>query len=285
MNKKLLFPALALGLAACSINTPPDMTAVHYKGGMVESKSFAGCVSPSTREYNNGGDTYYMYPASQRYYQMGGDNADSNAITFVTADGIEMTVTGVVNFDLETDCETLRTFHERIGNRTQAYFDDGGNSAGWLNMLDVYVGGPINTAIDRAGQDYTYKELYNDPKIKAEWEKRVIELLPGLVDRQTDGDETFFKNFAVTLQKPEPPQAIKDALVAQQSKVADAAAKKAEADAQVATAKAQKALEEAEAAKAQIWIDTLGPDGYLKKLVIESGQNPYQPASALVTDK
>jgi regulator of protease activity HflC (stomatin/prohibitin superfamily) len=105
------------------------------------------------------------------------------------------------------------------------------------------------------------------------------------VDRQTDGDETFFKNFTVTLQKPEPPKAIKDALVAQQSKVADAAAKKAEADAQVATAKAQKALEEAEAAKAKIWIDTLGADGYLKKLVIESGQNPYQPASALVTDK
>ena len=40
---------------------------------------------------------------------------------------------------------------------------------------------------------------------------------PALVDRQTDGETEFFLNFAITLQKPEPPQSIKDELVKQQA--------------------------------------------------------------------
>jgi hypothetical protein len=279
--------AAALALSGCSVNTPPDMVALHFRGGAIESREFAGCVAPSTREYSNGGDAYYMYPSSQRYYEFDSSKqTDSASITFVTKDGIEMTVTGVTNFDLNSDCDTLRAFHERIGNRAGAYFTDSSSIPdGWNNMLDVYVGGPLNTAVDRAGQKYKYNDLYNDGATKAAWENDVLALLPELVNRQTDGDEVFFQNFAITLQKPEPPQAIKDALVEQQASVKRAEAAKAEADAKVQTAKAQKALEQAEAAKVEEWIKVLGVSGYLKKLAIESGQNPYQPNGTILQPK
>ena len=92
---------------------------------------------------------------------------------------------------------------------------DGQRSHGWRQMLNVYVARPLDTAIDRAGQNYTYTWLYTDPQKKAAWEQDVLDA-PDLVNRQTDGDTEFFLNFAITLQKPEPPQAIKDALVKQQ---------------------------------------------------------------------
>ncbi|MGZ8738441.1 MAG: hypothetical protein ACXWW7_14845 [Nocardioides sp.] len=122
----------------------------------------------------------------------------------------------------------LQRFHELIGNRYQAYMtDDGQRSDGWRQMLNVYIARPLDTAIDRAGQN-TYTELYTDPTKKAAWEQDVLEQLPDLVNRQTDGDTEFFLNFAITLQKPEPPQAIKDALVKQQEAVARAKAEAAE---------------------------------------------------------
>ena len=65
--------------------------------------------------------------------------------------------------------------------------DDGQRSDGWRQMLNVYIARPLDTAIDRAGQNYTYTELYTDPTKKAAWEQDVLEQLPGLVNRQTDG--------------------------------------------------------------------------------------------------
>jgi regulator of protease activity HflC (stomatin/prohibitin superfamily) len=282
-QRRAFVPAVilsALALAGCSATTPPDMVALHFGGGMVESKSFKECMLASSRDYNNGGDSYYMYPTSQRnlVFDTAAATKDSNSYTFVTKDGIEMTVSGIANFRLNTECEALLEFHNSIGARNAAYFADSAVSPpGWSAVVKNYVGTPLDTAIDRAGQKYTYTALYNDPATKAQWEKDVLALLPDLVNRQTDGDAVFFDNWAVTLQKPEPPQAIKDALVEQQAAVARANAAKSEADAQVITAKAQKALEEAEATKQQVWIDLLGKDGWLEKYAIEKGLNPLQP--------
>lgn len=163
--------------------------------------------------------------------------------------------------------------------------DDGQRSHGWRQMLNVYIARPLDTAIDRAGQNYTYTELYTDPTKKAAWEQDVLEQLPGLVNRQTDGDTEFFLNFAITLQKPEPPQAIKDALVKQQEAVARAKAAEAEAAARESAAQAQIAVEKAEAAKINERIKVLGRDGYLKQYAIDHGLNPYQPSTnGLITD-
>ena len=286
MRKRTIGIAAAamLLLVGCSTtSTQADQVAVHYQGGPIQAKAFADCVAPASRDYSSIGDTYYVYPASQRNWVFGGGNADTGAITFVTSDGIEMSVTGVGNFTLNTDCKTLQAFHETIGNRYNASFDGSNASEGWINMLQVYIAQPLETAIDRAGQQFTYQQLYFDPAAKAVWETSVVELLPELVGRQTEGDAEYFKNFQITLQKPEPPASIKEALVAQQAAVAKANAAKAEADAQVAAAQAQVAVEAAEAAQIAQKIAVLGVDGYLKQEAIDNSLNPFQPTVPLVT--
>jgi regulator of protease activity HflC (stomatin/prohibitin superfamily) len=152
-------------------------------------------------------------------------------------------------------------------------------------MLSVYISRPLETAIDRASQNYTYTELYTDPNVKAQWEQDVLEQMPDLVGRQIDGDEEFFTNFAITLQKPVPPESVKAALVAQQEAVARAKAKEAEAAAQVKAAQAQVEVEKAEAAKIAERIKVLGKDGYLRQYAIDHGLNPYQPTTGgLITN-
>lgn len=267
-----------------TISTAPDQVALHYKDGPFSSRKFADCINPSQRVWNGPGDRHFAYPSSQTNFVFGRDG-DGGDITFVTKDGIEMTVTGVANFLLNTDCDALHKFHDLIGNRYAAYMADGERSDGWRRMLSVYIARPLDTAIDRAGQKYTYADLYTDPNVKAQWENDVVAALPDLVNRQTDGDVAFFENFAITLQKPEPPQAIKDALVAQQEAVARARAAEAEAAAKQKAAEAQIAVERAEAAKISERIRVLGRDGYLRQYAIDHGLNPYQPSTgSLITE-
>ena len=290
---------VVLGVAKPSTaSTGPDQVALHYKGGSFTSTRFSDCIAPSNREFDGPGDKHYSYPASQTNFVFDSNGGDSGPITFVTKDGIEMTVEGVTNFLLNTSCEpiqiggttytggALQRFHELIGNRYHAYMTpDGERSEGWRQMLNVYIFRPLDTATDRAGQKYTYTELYTDPNKKAEWEQDVLAQLPDLVNRQTDGDTEFFQNFAVTFQKPEPPESIKEELVKQQAAVAKAKAAEAEAAARKTAAQAQIAVERAEAAKISERVKVLGRDGYLEQYAIDHGINPYQPSGgSLIVD-
>lgn len=273
-------------------STGPDQVALHYKGGAFTSKRFSDCIAPSNRVFDGPGDGHFAYPASQTNFVFDNGNGDGGPITFVTKDGIEMTVEGVANFLLNTSClpitigdttyegGALQLFHELIGNRYAAYMtEDGFRSDGWRQMLAIYIARPLDTAIDRAGQGYTYAELYTDPSKKAAWEQSVLQQLPDLVDRQIDGDTKFFLNFAITLQKPEPPQSIKDELVKQQAAVAAAKAAQAEAEAREAAALAQVEVEKAEALKIQARVEVLGQLGFLQQYAIDNGLNPFQPST------
>jgi hypothetical protein len=276
----LLFVGVIALFNLSVVSTGSDLTAVNYAGGAIQSKSFKGCIPPSTKKVTGFSDTFYEYPASQRNYvfDSAATGADSGSFTFVTKDGIEMTVTGVANFRLNTGCDALRDFHENIGNRYHAYFDNGNETPeGWTRVLADYVGRPLDTAIDRAGQKYDSEALYNDAATKAAWEQDVVASLPDLVNRQTDGEVEFFQDWAVTLQKPALPKSIIEARTEKEAAVARAEAKKAEADAQVNTAKAQKALADAEVAKEKPWIDALGVQGWIQKQLVDKGLNPLQP--------
>ena len=258
----LAFGVLLLRPPDHRVSTGPDQVALHYSDGAFTPRRFKDCVSSSTRAWDGPGDKHYSYPKSQRNYVFG-EGGDRPMVTFVSKDGIEMSVDGVAAFLLNTDCKTLQKFHDLIGNRYAAYMDttDGNGSAGWLQMLSVYISRPLETAIDRASQNYTYTELYTDPAVKAQWEQEVLEQMPELVGRQIDGEEEFFTDFAITLQKPVPPESVKAALVAQQEAVARAKAKEAEAAAQVKAAQAQIEVEKAEAAKIAERIKVLGQRG------------------------
>lgn len=274
-------------LSGCSsVSTGPDQVALHYEGGSFSAKKFHNCVDSSVKDWDGPGDAHYSYPASQRNlafdrnFQPGNPDQtfDDPEIHFVTSDGIEMSVDGVLNFLLETNCKTLRKFHELIGNRYKAYMDGDDISQGWINALGVYIYKPLDTAVDRASQGYTYSELYLDPSKKSQWEQDVQAILPDLVDRQTDGDVSFFKNFAITLQKPEPPKAIKQALEDQQTNVAKANSAKAQADAQVAQAVAETKVAVEKAKQREAEIAGYGDiEAYLKAQCIQQGCNPYQP--------
>ncbi|QBX54584.1 hypothetical protein EXE58_03255 [Nocardioides seonyuensis] len=282
----VLLLGVLLFVRPTTVSTGPDQVALHYSDGAFTPRRFKDCVSPSTRAWDGPGDKHYSYPSSQRNYVFG-EEGDRGHVTFVTKDGIEMSVDGVAAFMLNTDCDVLRKFHDLIGNRYAAYMDtaDGNGSQGWLRMLSVYISRPLETAIDRAGQNYSYTELYTDPNVKAQWETEVLEQMPDLVGRQIDGEEAFFTDFAITLQKPVPPESVKAALVAQQESVAKAKAKEAEAAAQVKAAQAQVEVEKAEAAKIAERIAVLGREGYLKQYAIDHGLNPYQPTTGgLITD-
>lgn len=283
----VLVIGVLLFIRPTTISTGPDQVALHYSDGAFTPRRFKDCVEPSTRAWDGPGDKHFAYPSSQRNYVFG-EGGDRGYVTFVTKDGIEMSVDGVAAFMLNTECDTLRKFHDLIGNRYAAYMDstDGNGSDGWLRMLSVYISRPLETAIDRAGQNYTYIDLYMDPNVKAQWERDVLAQLPDLVGRQIDGEEQFFTDFAITLQKPSPPESVRAALVAQQEAVARAKAKEAEAAAQVKAAQAQVKVEEAEAAKIAERIKVLGREGYLRQYAIDKGLNPFQPTtSGIITDQ
>lgn len=199
-----------------------------------------------------------------------------------------MSVDGVAAFMLNTECEALRKFHDLIGNRYTAYMDsaEGNGSEGWLRMLSVYISRPLETAIDRAGQNYSYTSFYTDPNVKAQWERDVLEQMPDLVGRQIDGDEQFFTDFAITLQKPVPQEAVKAALVAQQEAVARAKAKEAEAAAGEGQPRRRSRWRRQKTAKIAERIAVLGREGYLKQYAIDHGLNPYQPTTGgLITNQ
>lgn len=264
-------------LAGCSTtSTESDQVALLYKGGFIQSREFKECVPAAKYDFSGPGDTYYTYPAGQRNWRFNNGEGDAEPITFTTKDGVEMSVEGVLNFSLNTDCETLQQFHEKIGNRYGAH----AGADGWRSVLGTYIAVPLDTAVDRVAQTYTYEQLYLDPVAKAEWERAVGESLPALVGQQTEGDAEYFQGFQVTLGKPEPPTEVKSALVARQTAVADAQTARAKADAQVAAAEAQIAVERAEAAKAAERIAVLGVDGYLQEQALKEGINPWQPTGS-----
>ncbi|RYE76620.1 MAG: hypothetical protein EOO74_08150, partial [Myxococcales bacterium] len=169
----LLLLGIVMFARPTTVSTGPDQVALHYKAGPFSSTRFADCIDQSSRAWDGPNDRHFLYPSSQRNYVFDSQDGDRPAITFVTKDGIEMAVNGVVAFRLDTSCETLHKFHDLIGNRYTAYMDsDAGNgSAGWLRMLGVYLSKPLETAVDRASQNYTYTQLYIDPAVKAKWER------------------------------------------------------------------------------------------------------------------
>ena len=89
-------------------STGPDQVSLHYKGGAFTSKRFSDCIAPSNRVFDGPGDGHFAYPASQTNFVFDTGEGDGGPITFVTKDGIEMTVEGVANFLLNTSLRADR---------------------------------------------------------------------------------------------------------------------------------------------------------------------------------
>lgn len=285
MKRKIIAVSLAVAgtimLTGCgthSVSTAPDQVGLHYLGGPFSAHKYNSYVPPSTKKWFGPGDNEYLYPAGQRTYDAtGGKDSERNAITSVSQDSVEMSTKISVTFNLKTDEETLRKFHEKVGIKYKAYMDGDSTSAGWRRLLEFYLGQSIETTLDREVANYKWRDLYNKPEIRVALQDAVNKDLPTLVQSKI-GDE-YFDSFSAQVQKPDVTnEALKQSIADVNNNIAQAQAQKAKAEADLATARAQIAVSQAEAAKKAAEIRGYGNvDNYNKHECIMQGCNPYQP--------
>lgn len=292
-TKRFAIPALAIALCAIagcsSVRTEPDQTALHYEDGPLSAKKYKNPVGPSKREVDGPGDKFYLYPSGQRSYDAtGGPGAEHAPYTSSSKDSVELATPLSVTFELKTaDGATLRRFHENIGIKYQAYYQDGGTkdptgiSDGWGKMLQFYVGQSLDTTVDRVLATYDWRDAYGNADVRNAIQTAVQSELPGMVAAKMQASDIggYFDSFAVQVQRPVPTNTdLLKSIADTQNQVAQAQANKAKADADVATAKAQLALQQAQAAKKKADISAYGSvDEYNKAQAIDKGINPYQP--------
>jgi len=296
-KSRLLVLALAIpALAACVGPTPEQQqVTLQFTGGSIipQAQKFKNCVNGGTRgDYDQGGNNY-TYPADQRFVRFdGGEGADRPPIRVLSKDGVELDVPGQLQYYLNTDCtgpdngkdSAIVQFHLNIGRRFGASFENGPNSVpdGWREAQKVYVETPLETSMDRAAQNYNWRDLVFNPQIKAKWEKDVFDALPELINRTTPTEVEFYNRFQPLIGVPtlvgEAGQQAQQAIVDGQRRVAEAQAREAEAAANKKAAEAQVAVAEAEARAAAARIKPYGgARGYTEQTIAEKGGNPYQP--------
>ena len=201
---------LLLFTTACStVSTAPDETALHYKDGPLSSKKFADCVEPSDRQFNGPGDAHYTYPSGQRTYSFTGrKGAEAEPIgTKTLTTGVEVSVKGYVTFTLNTDCDTLKKFHEQIGIKYEAYTDEG-----WQKFLNDYLAVPLNSTMDKAGLAFDAQTLYSSAEAQGQFEEAVKTALPEALKAGSGSD--FITINSVQIETPSLPQSLKDSLEA-----------------------------------------------------------------------
>lgn len=294
MNKKVLAAVaavFALGTAGCTVATSSDGALVHKGGGIVEAADPKGCVAPANREIERPGDAYYLYPVNQRTYEFSTSaGADGPPITVISKDGQELSIMGTLSFNLNSDCAVLQRFHDVVGNREHAYFENTSETpAGWNIMLEKYMRPSIDSTLDRVAKQYTWKELYADVSIKDKMNTEINNKVSSLINQRFEGEEEFFINFSALILQPQADAELVASVKAVESSKANAEAvkTKAEADsaAALAAANAQVAQKEAEKKiadlEAKIKEAEIKPYGtareYNNWLAIQKGLNPYQP--------
>jgi hypothetical protein len=285
----------ALAVTGCSApSTASDEIYVHKGSGITEGKEDKGCVEPATREIFWGqgmGDDYFAYPTSQRVFDFTGkDGSDSKPFTVVSKDGQTLQVPGTMSFFLNTECKAITEFHDKIGNRYKAYMEDGQDSAGWVQVLNLYFYPSMDATLDRIAKRYTWRELYADVSIKDEMNSAMNTEVARLINQQFIGDTEFFQNFESLIQQPIADDELVSAVKQEETSKAQALATetKAKADAQAAEAKANAEVAQKQAelkvAKLQKQIEQQqiaavgGPEVWAKLQAIKEGLNPYQPS-------
>lgn len=245
----LMFGLVATGCSTGSAG--PDQAGLAYDYDVSGGSEFQNCYAPGEGSVDGPLDSHFIYPAGERTYEFtGAEGAESGPLTAVSSDNQQMTVTGFISFELNTDCKVLQEFHESIGNKYGASSD---GVEQWPALLNLYLGQPLQRAINVAVGEYDWKAQGYDPsgEIRDSLEKKVAEVLPDYVSGAADSGD-FFQSFKVTLQKPVPPQQLVDQLRDQQV-----------AAEQVNTIDSRQAAVDAEIAQNRALIDQLGVNGYL----------------------
>ena len=270
-------------VAASSVNTGSNITALQVGGGPIEDRTIKRCIPAGTHEnFNSPGDHYVYYPLSERDWDATGQRgADQEPMRSVSSDTIEMQVPIVVRFSMVTDCATMKAWYNEHGQRYGASLtEDGAITSGWDLALRKLVADPLDAQLDRIVQRYPWRQVWNDPSIKAEIEKQVSDQMETLVDRQARGH--YFEGFTVLVKKPSPiDKALVDAINESQKLLAVSEQAIARARADVARADAEVKVARAQASKRRAEIEGYGStESYLKAQAVEKGLNPWQPTTS-----
>lgn len=287
----LLAVFMVVSVSGCGVSVPSDMVRIRMGDGPFENKSPKGCIPPGTRDNSITNDEYPLYPVNEREWDATGqDGSDSGRFKSVTKDNVEMYVPLTIRFNLitpkseddEEACDTLTEFHMNFGRRYGVEFeDDGSYNKEWITLLRKLIADPSETALDRIIQDYTWRDVWNDPETKAEIERRLLDETEGIqtyIDRTAKG--IYFENYAVTMSKAEPVnESLREAVANEQNLVAQSQSREAEAKAKEAEARARIAVARAEAAEQRAKIAGFGgTKAYLEYLCITTPEcgNPYR---------
>jgi hypothetical protein len=235
---------------------------------------FDECVEPSSRTWQDPWDNTYTYPGGQRTFAFAGDGDDAEmpAATVVSSDDLELTVRGIVTYSLNPTCDQLQQMHERVGLKYEAYEDEG-----WVDLLQDYIGQPLNRALDDATKSYSWRDLYTSADAKTEWEDEVGELTAQYIAEQgggaffcaptyTGAEDDDCGSPRLTIQQPVPPSDVRDALTAAQEAAELTAAQEQENERVAAETEAIEML-----------VDALGPEGAVLWQAIESGDVDIVP--------
>lgn len=285
----------AITLSSCSYAAmgPGEQAVVQDGYWMIPTDpKLVGCISPETSQNEITNDVY-RYPARQISWDATGDPGSERGPYVVVSSAkapADMNVPVVVTFDLTTDCEKLKKFHADFGTKYSGWLnDDGTISQGWVELLNYVVGQPLQDTLNAVAQKYTWKQIWNDDSVRAEFRDALTKTLPGASAARTDGTD-FFSNFQVTVLKPTPvnPElkaaiereqaAVQNAQATEAQGIAEANAKKAKAEADLATAVAETRVAEQEALKRAAELRGYpSAEDYLRAEAIRQGLNPYQP--------
>jgi hypothetical protein len=224
MTKRILMAFLAIvfiiATAGCSsVSTEPDEAAVHYSGGSFSSKNFKDCVDASNKQWDGPGDQHYIYPKGQRTFSFTGAEGSERGPIQVTTGSQEVEVPGFVTFTLNTDCKTLREFHEKIGKKYGAYKDGGG----WDDFLNDYIAIPLDSTLNKAAgaiktpdgesaEQNWYRLYANTNDAQKDFEEYVKTNLPNEIEN-TLGSKYITVN-TVSISKPRISEALKKSLSA-----------------------------------------------------------------------
>jgi hypothetical protein len=233
--------ACAALAGACAVANPdPSQTALEYSGGPFSSQNWQACIAPGVRDTTWPNDSIDYYTVGQQSWDFTTKpGAEAPPIATTTKDPTELLVSGSVTFTLDTDCRPydeyrldpggkqvlvhhwagglLQRFHDTIGRHSGAFATDGGEPQpeGWNQVVGLYVGGPLQLAMNNASSKFSWSDLYNNPIAKDMWQKDVESQLQTLVDAKAGA--RHFIIHTVQLNKPELPAALLAELVNNQA--------------------------------------------------------------------
>lgn len=216
--KRALLVLLLVSMTGCSVvSTQVNEIGLEYSGGFTEDKAFVRLVPPGATANGKGwGNEVYLYPNDQRNYRFSSDGlADiAAAIVVPSREGTRVIIEGIISFKLciapvndptavEDDwgdnayANCLRTFHENIGLKTQAFTFEG-----WRAMLQEFLRPAINVSVTRSSRSFTIDELLATEALDR-FNTQIADTLPAELASKMNGNFFYISDVSFEEIAPE----------------------------------------------------------------------------------